>query len=293
MARSPVEERPPVGGKPPWLKVKIPRGRTYQGVRETISGLALHTVCQEANCPNLGECWSSGTATFMILGDTCTRDCRFCAVTAGKPDLPDPNEPLRVAEAVREMRLRYAVITSVTRDDLPDGGAGAFAETIRRIREMVPGCRAEVLIPDFGGSRDALERLIEAKPDVLNHNIETVRRLQRTVRPQADYERSLSVLRMAKEMDPAIPTKSGLILGLGESWFETVEAMDDLRGAGAEILTLGQYLRPSKGHLPIEKFYAPEEFEGLKDIALNMGFRHVEAGPLVRSSYHAERQGAI
>ena len=250
---------------------------------------SLHTVCEEAHCPNIGECWGAGTLTFMILGRVCTRNCGFCAVTFGKPPAYDREEPERVAKAVGRLGLAHVVLTSVARDDLPDGGAAIFAETIRKIREHDPKVGIEVLIPDFRGSRHSLATVVGAKPDVLNHNIETIARLQTIVRPSARYERSLKVLRIAKELAVGVLSKSGMMLGLGEDWAEIVQTMADLRRVECDILTIGQYLRPSAQHLPLMKYYAPEEFAELKRIGLGMGFRHVEAGPLVRSSYHAEQ----
>ena len=274
--------------KPPWLKRRIPSGATYQEIRGLIQETHLHTVCQEACCPNLGECFSQGTATFLILGDRCTRNCRFCAVAHGPKDPPDPTEPLRVAEAIGHMKLRYAVVTSVTRDDLPDGGASLFAETIRRIREKRPETKVEVLIPDFCGDHQSLKTVLEARPDVLNHNVETVPRLYASVRPQAVYQRSIDLLKNAHRLDPSIPTKSGLMLGLGERPEEVEQVLNDLLEAGCRILTLGQYLQPSADHLPVERFVTPEEFEELRKKALEMGFREVASGPFVRSSYHAQ-----
>jgi len=274
--------------KPPWLKRRIPSGATYQKVRRLLHSAHLHTVCQEACCPNLGECFSQGTATFLILGDRCTRTCRFCAVAHGPVEPLDPGEPSRVAEAVRTMKLRYVVVTSVTRDDLTDGGASVFAETIRKIREKSPGTKVEVLIPDFRGDRQALKAVLAGRPDVLNHNVETVPRLYGSVRPGADYQRSIELLKNAREIDPAIPTKSGLMLGLGERPDEVVQVLNDLLGAGCRILTSGQYLQPSAQHLPVERFVPPEEFEEWRKRALEMGFREVASGPFVRSSYHAQ-----
>lgn len=274
--------------KPPWLKRRIPSGATYQEIRRLIQETHLHTVCQEACCPNLGECFSQGTATFLILGDRCTRNCRFCAVAHGPKEPPDPEEPIHVADAVDLMKLRYAVVTSVTRDDLPDGGASIFAETIRRIREKSPGTRVEVLIPDFCGNSESLRIVIEARPDVLNHNVETVPRLYASVRPQAVYQRSIDLLRTAHQMDPLILTKSGLMLGLGERTEEIHQVLNDLLETGCSILTLGQYLQPSVEHLPVARFVTPEEFEELRKKALEMGFQEVASGPFVRSSYHAQ-----
>ena len=274
--------------KPPWLKRRIPSGATYQEIRGLIQETHLHTVCQEACCPNLGECFSQGTATFLILGDRCTRNCRFCAVAHGPKDPPDPTEPLRVAEAIGHMKLRYAVVTSVTRDDLPDGGASIFAEAIRRIREKRPETKVEVLIPDFCGDHQSLKTVLAARPDVLNHNVETVPRLYASVRPQAVYQRSIDLLKNAHRLDPSIPAKSGLMLGLGERPEEVEQVLNDLLEAGCRILTLGQYLQPSADHLPVERFVTPEEFEELRKKALEMGFREVASGPFVRSSYHAQ-----
>lgn len=274
--------------KPPWLKRRIPSGATYQEIRGLIQETHLHTVCQEACCPNLGECFSQGTATFLILGDRCTRNCRFCAVAHGPAGPPDPAEPLRVAEAIGHMKLRYAVVTSVTRDDLPDGGAFIFAETIRRIREKRPETKVEVLIPDFCGDLQSLKTVLEARPDVLNHNVETVPRLYASVRPGAVFRRSIDLLRSAHRLDPSIPTKSGLMLGLGERPEEVQQVLSDLVEAGCRILTLGQYLQPSVDHLPVERFVTPEEFEEWRKKALEMGFREVASGPFVRSSYHAQ-----
>jgi lipoic acid synthetase len=250
----------------------------------------LHTVCAEARCPNVGECWEAGTATFMILGDTCTRACGFCAVKTGRPLEMNRREPMRVARAVKEMGLRHAVVTSVNRDDQPDGGASIFAETTRLIRELSPGANVEVLVPDFMGNWDALAIVMEAEPEILNHNTETVPRLYRRVRPKARYERSLELLRRAKEMRPGGITKSGLMVGLGETTPELLSVMVDLVDAGCDVLTIGQYLRPSLKHLPVERYRRPEEFEELREAGARLGFRHVESGPLVRSSYHAEGQ---
>jgi lipoic acid synthetase len=252
---------------------------------------SLHTVCEEAHCPNIGECWGQGTATFMILGEICTRTCSYCAVTTGMPEAVDEAEPQRVAEAVRAMDLSHVVITSVNRDDLADGGAGIFAETIRAVRQLVPGCSVEVLTPDFKGDRDAVATVVAAQPEIFSHNLETVRRLYRFVRPGGRYDRALGVLDDAKSLDPTGLTKSGVICGMGETRDELLEAMEDLVGVGIEILTLGQYLRPSQHHLPIDRYYTPAEFAELKRIGEGeLGFKHVEAGPLVRSSYHAREQ---
>jgi len=276
--------------KPPWLKVRFPGGPNYLRLKGIMRQGRLHTVCEEARCPNIGECWDAGTATFMILGDTCTRACGFCAVKTGRPLALDRLEPMRVASAVREMGLTHAVVTSVNRDDEPDGGAAIFAHTIRWIRRLSPGTSIEVLIPDFVGNWDALATVMDARPEILNHNTESVPRLYRRVRPKARYERSLELLRRAKELDPGTITKSGLMVGLGETKHELLLVFADLVDAGVEVLTLGQYLRPSPKHLPVVRYYDPQEFEQLKEEALALGFRHVEAGPLVRSSYHAERQ---
>jgi len=273
--------------KPPWLKRRIPSGATYQEVRGILKHGGLHTVCEEACCPNLGECFSQGTATFLILGDRCTRNCGFCAVGHGPQSPPDPDEPRRVAQAARALALQYVVVTSVTRDDLPDGGAGLFAQTIRALRDGVPEAVVEVLIPDFQGSEEALKTVMEARPDVLNHNLETVPRLYPTVRPAADYERSLTLLRRARERNPSVATKSGLMLGLGESDDELARTLHDLVAAGCKMLTLGQYLQPSKDHLPVARFVPPEEFDRWRRRALDMGFTEAASGPFVRSSYHA------
>ncbi len=274
--------------RPHWLKVDLSGKGQYYHVKELVAKRALHTVCQSARCPNIGECWARNTATFMILGDTCTRNCRFCAVDHGVAGPVDGDEPARVAEAVAELHLSYAVITSVTRDDLPDGGACQFAETIRAIKGRAPHCLVEVLIPDFLGSNAALEMVIEAAPDVLNHNLETVPALYERVRPQANYRRSLEVLQRARRN--GMPTKSGLMLGLGETRDQIVSTMHDLRHVDCQILTLGQYLQPSRHHLPVERYLEPQEFAELKQMGLDVGFSHVESGPLVRSSYHADKQ---
>ncbi len=273
--------------RPKWLRAPAPAGDNYRELKDLIGRLRLHTVCESAACPNVGECWNRRTATFMILGNVCTRRCGFCAVEKGAPLPVDYDEPGRVAEAVAAMGLRFAVVTSVNRDDRKDGGAELFALTIRAIRERVPGCGVEVLIPDFQGNLQALRTVMEALPDVLNHNTETVPRLYRQVRLGARYERSLEVLASAKEFAPQCPTKSGLMLGLGETTEEVLEVMRDLQAHQVDILTLGQYLRPSPRHLPIVRYVHPEEFAALRQAGYDMGFRHVEAGPLVRSSYHA------
>ena len=276
--------------RPPWLKVRVRSGHEYDDIRSLLRGLSLHTVCEEAGCPNIAECFAQRTATFLILGDTCTRNCRFCAIHHGQPGPLDRDEPEHVAEAVQRLGLKFAVITSVTRDDLPDGGAQVYADCMAAIRRCVPDCGIEVLIPDFRGSEEALRTVMQAHPDVLNHNVETVPRLYPEVRPQADYARSLRVLRRAKEMAPRSLTKSGIMLGLGEEKEEIIAVMDDLRGVGCELFTIGQYLRPSSEHLPIRRHWSPAEFEELAAIGRRMGFTHIESGPLVRSSYHARLQ---
>ncbi len=275
--------------RPEWLKAKIPAGKEYVHLDGIMRSHKLHTVCEEARCPNMGECWNLGTATFMILGDICTRSCGFCAVKTGRPEYGlDWDEPRRVVEAVELMKIRHAVITSVNRDERKDGGAPIFAETIRLIHERVPGCKVEVLIPDFKGSEEVLEIVLAAKPDILNHNIETVPRLYRTVRPQANYRQSLEVLDRAKKK--GFVTKTGLMLGVGERMEEILDVMRDARAMQCDILTLGQYLQPTKEHLPIDRYAHPDEFKMLKEEGLKMGFRHIESGPLVRSSYHAAGQ---
>ncbi|MFB3094196.1 MAG: lipoyl synthase [Dehalococcoidia bacterium] len=278
--------------KPEWLKVRFPGGPNYVRLKGLMREKRLHTVCEEAHCPNIGECWEAGTATFMILGDTCTRACAFCAVTSGRPQALDMGEPLRVAQAVRRMGLTHAVVTSVNRDDVPDGGSMIFAEMIRSIRRLSPGTSVEVLIPDFMGNWYALATVMKERPEILNHNTETVPRLYRRVRPKGRYERSLELLRRAKEMDPKGITKTGVMVGLGETKHELILVMADLVDVGCDVLTIGQYLRPSAKHAPLERHYRPEEFEELAEDGRRLGFRHVEAGPLVRSSYHAERQVA-
>lgn len=277
--------------KPDWLKIKLNTNEHYTGLKKMMRSKNLHTVCEEAKCPNIHECWAvRRTATFMILGEICTRACRFCAVRTGLPSEIDWQEPERVADSVSQMGLKHVVITMVARDDLKDGGASVMAETVRAIRRKNPFCTVEVLPSDLGGVKENLEILMEAKPDILNHNIETVRRLTPRVRAKATYERSLAFLRWAKEMEPSIPTKSSIMLGLGETKEEVIEAMDDLRANDVDILTLGQYLQPTKKHLKVEKYWTPEEFAELKEIALSKGFTHCESGPLVRSSYHADEQ---
>jgi lipoic acid synthetase len=277
-----------VGRRPEWLKARIPAGENYSKLKSIIDGRRLHTVCEEARCPNMGECWNAGTATFMILGETCTRSCGFCAVKTGRPAVGlDWDEPRRVAEAVKALGIRHVVITSVNRDERKDGGAPIFAETVRQIRKLSLGCRVEVLIPDFKGDEDALLTVLDAKPDILNHNVETVPRLYRRVRPQAIYKQSLEVLDRAKRR--GFVTKTGMMLGIGERTEEITEVMTDLRKVNCDILTLGQYLQPTRDHLPVDRYVHPDEFQMLKFMGLEMGFRHVESGPLVRSSYHAER----
>ena len=284
-AQVPLDSR-----RPDWLRVRLPGGPNYGDLKGIMRGLDLHTVCEEAHCPNIGECWEARTATFMILGDTCTRACGFCAVKTGRPTVLDLGEPVRVAEAVERMGLKHAVITSVNRDELEDGGAGVFAGTIRQIRRRLPECGVEVLIPDFEGNLEALATVVRARPDILNHNVETVPRLYPQVRPKARYQRSLEVLQRAKRLDAGVFTKSGIMLGLGEEENEVLQVFSDLRAHDVEILTVGQYLRPSLRHLPIVRYWTPDEFAQLKLKALRLGFRHVEAGPLVRSSYHAANQ---
>jgi len=275
----------PVRRRPEWLRVRVPGGENFARLDSLMRDHQLHTVCEEARCPNMAECWNSGTATFMILGDTCTRSCGFCAVKTGRPMILDLNEPYRVADAIRIMKVRHAVITSVNRDELPDGGATIFGETIRQARLINPEITIEVLIPDFRGVAWALDLIIDTKPDILNHNTETVPRLYKIVRPQAKYERSLELLKRAKKK--GMVTKSGLMLGLGEEIDEVVNVMNDLRKVGCDILTLGQYLQPSKDHLAVDRYVHPDEFLMLKEQGIELGFRHVESGPLVRSSYHA------
>ena len=276
--------------KPEWLKVRAPGGENYANLRQLMRGLGLHTVCEEAHCPNIGECWDHKTASFMILGDVCTRNWAYCAVAHGTPETYDPDEPARLAEAVTTMGLEHVVITSVDRDDLPNGGAEAFAGCVTEIRKRNPETGVELLTPDFQGAERAIKIVVDAKPDIFNHNLETVRRLYRIARPGGRYDRALFVLRRAKELDPDLMTKSGIMCGLSEEWDELLVAMRDLRGQGVDILTLGQYLRPSFDHMPVTRYYTPEEFTELHRIGMNMGFRHVEAGPLVRSSYHAWEQ---
>ena len=284
---SPGPSREP---KPAWLKVRAPGSPNYLRIKGLMKAAGLNTVCEEARCPNIGECWHHGTATFMILGDVCTRACGYCAVPHGMPSPIDAAEPQRLADTVAAMQLQYVVITSVDRDDVADGGASHFAAVITAIRSSTPDCRIEVLIPDFQGNEASLRTVLDAGPDVLNHNTETVPRLYRLARPGGRYPRALDVLDRARTMAPHIPTKTGLILGLGEEWDEIVETLRDLRGVGVQILTIGQYLRPTETHLRMERYYHPDEFAELKRIALDLGFGHVESGPLVRSSYHAHEQ---
>jgi lipoyl synthase len=273
--------------KPAWLKVRAPGSPNYRRLAHLMRELGLHTVCEDAHCPNIGECWHQGTATFMILGDVCTRACAYCAVAHGRPAALDVHEPARVARAVETLDLSYVVITSVDRDDLPDGGAAIFADTIRETRARVPGCRIEVLIPDFQGNEAALRTVLEAGPDILNHNTETVPRLYRAVRSGGRYARTLELLDRSRHLRPDIPTKTGVMVGLGEEFEELLATFTDLRAVGCGILTIGQYLRPSPQHAPIARYYHPDEFRDLKQRALELGFVHVESGPLVRSSYHA------
>ena len=276
--------------KPPWLKVRAPGGPNYMKLRQLMRELDLHSVCEEAHCPNVGECWEHGTATFMILGDVCTRNCAYCAVKHGRPPAYDIAEPARVAEAIARMSLRHAVITSVDRDDLPDFGAHIFAETIRQIHARLPGCSVEVLVPDFQGSESSIRMVLEAEPEIYNHNTETVPRLYKRCRPGGRYERVLKIFRMSKQIAPHIPTKTGIILGMGETIEEVKQTMRELREVDVDILTLGQYLRPSDSHIALDRYVRPEEFRDLYEAGMEMGFKHVESGPLVRSSYHAWEQ---
>ena len=282
---APLPER-----KPSWLKVKAPGGPNYMRLKHLMRELDLHSVCEEAHCPNVGECWEHGTATFMILGDVCTRNCAYCAVAHGRPPRYDIAEPYRVAQAIAEMGLQHAVITSVDRDDLPDFGAWVFAETIRQIHEKIPGCSVEVLVPDFQGNEDSIRTVLEAGPEIYNHNTETVPRLYKKARPGGRYPRVMEIFRYAKRIAPDIPTKTGMILGMGETIEEVVAVMRDLREVDVDILTLGQYLRPSDAHIKLDRYYTPQEFRKLYEIGMELGFRHVESGPLVRSSYHAWEQ---
>jgi lipoic acid synthetase len=276
--------------KPSWLKVKAPGGPNYLRLKHMMRELDLHSVCEEAHCPNVGECWEHGTATFMILGDVCTRNCAYCAVSHGRPPKYDISEPDRVAEAIAQMRLQHAVITSVDRDDLPDFGAWVFAETIRQIHARMPECSVEVLVPDFQGNEESIRSVLEARPEIYNHNTETVPRLYKKARPGGRYNRVMDIFRLAKRIAPDIPTKTGMILGMGETVEEVLAVMRDLRSVDVDILTLGQYLRPSDNHIALDRYYRPEEFRALYEAGMEMGFRHVESGPLVRSSYHAWEQ---
>ena len=281
------------GRRPPWLRVRAAGGPKFTELAHLFRQERLHTVCEEARCPNMGECWNRGTATFLLMGDTCTRSCGFCKIKTGAPALIDPDEPRRVARSVQVMGLRHAVLTSVNRDELPDGGAWVFAESMHWIRHLVPRCTIEVLIPDFKGSLAALQRVMAARPEILNHNVETVPRLYRTVRPQARYDQSLELLQRAKQLDPDSLSKSGIMLGLGETRDEILQVMDDMRAHDVEILTMGQYLQPSRFHLPIRRYYTPDEFVQLREEGETRGFKWVESGPLVRSSYHADSQAHL
>lgn len=284
MENTTTENKP---AKPSWLKVKLPIGEEYTKVRGIVSEHKLHTICQSGNCPNMGECWGAGTATFMILGNVCTRSCGFCSVATGRPEAVDPFEPLRVAKSVKLMGVKHCVVTSVDRDDLKDGGSNVWVETIRKIRELSPGTTMETLIPDFQGIWENLQRVIDEKPEVISHNLETVRRLTKQVRIQAKYDRSLEVLKRISE--GGVVAKSGIMLGLGEKKDEVIESMNDLRKSDVKILTLGQYLQPTKEHLPVAEFVHPDVFAEFKEIGMQLGFKYVESGPLVRSSYHAEK----
>jgi len=276
--------------RPEWIKVRVPGGENYNNLKRLMRSQKLHTVCEEARCPNIGECWGAGTATFLIMGGICTRSCGFCDIKTGRPAPLDWLEPERVAQTIKAMNLRHVVITSVNRDEREDGGAPIFALLIQRIRQLQPGCSIEVLIPDFKGNQDALKIVMDAQPEILNHNVETVPRLFKKVQPQDSYEWALTTLRHAKQLDPKVLTKSGIMLGLGETFDEVVDTMHDLVDCGLDILTVGQYLRPSKNHLPLDRYYTLEEFEAFKQIGLELGFKWVESGPLVRSSYHADQQ---
>ncbi len=281
------------GRRPEWLRVKSPDSAKYRELKGLFRGKQLHTVCEEAMCPNIGECWGRGTATFLLMGDTCTRSCGFCKINTGRPGALDPEEPRKVGESVYSMNLKHAVLTSVNRDEQKDGGAWVFAESLYWIRKLQPGCTVEVLIPDFRGDWAALQTVMDARPEILNHNTETVPRLYKTVRPQAKYMRSMELLQRAKQMDALALTKSGIMLGLGESWDEILRVMDDLRANDVDIMTIGQYLQPSRFHLPIVAYYTPDQFELLKEEGLQRGFKWVESGPLVRSSYHADGQAHL
>ncbi len=286
-------ESPRPQRRPDWIKVRPPKGETYRNLKRLMRTKELHTVCEEAHCPNMGECWGAGTATFLIMGDICTRSCGFCDVKTGRPLPLDWAEPERVAQAVKSMNLRHVVITSVNRDERKDGGAPIFAQVINRIREIQPGCSIEVLIPDFKGSEEALKIVMDARPEILNHNVETVPRLFRKVQPQDHYEWAQATLTNAKQMEPDVLTKSGIMVGLGEEWDEILATMQDLVDWGVDILTIGQYLQPSKKHLPMERYYTMAEFAELKRLGLEMGFQWVESAPLVRSSYHADKQARV
>lgn len=284
-----AEQAPKVKrNKPKWLRVKLPTGKKFKNVRQLVDNYGLHTICQSGNCPNMGECWGAGTATFMILGNTCTRSCGFCAVNTGRPDAVDWDEPERVGRSVKLMDVKHCVLTSVDRDDLRDGGSILWAETVKAVRRMSPGTTMETLIPDFKGDKTNIDRIVEAAPEIVSHNMETVRRLTRKVRIQAQYDRSLEVLAYLKEA--GLPrTKSGIMLGLGETEAEVIQSLEDLRKADVDIVTLGQYLQPTPQHLPVQEYVTPEQFDSYKEIGLDMGFRYIESGPLVRSSYHAEK----
>jgi lipoyl synthase len=289
MKMAPHPKPPP---KPPWLRVRLSNDQVSEQVRNTMRRLGLETVCEQARCPNQGECWSRRTATVLILGDVCTRRCGFCAVRSGIPRVVNPDEPRQLAEAAAALEWRHVVITSVTRDDLPDGGAAQFAACVDAVRQKAPGCTIEVLIPDFQGNANALERVVASRPDILAHNLETVPRLYRKSRPQADFERSLRLLASVKDLRPLMVTKSGVMVGIGENWDELIETMQRLREVGCSILTVGQYLAPSRQHVPVVRYYTPEEFDAVRETGLQLGFDWVEAGPLVRSSYHADRQAS-
>ncbi len=276
---------PGVNRRPEWLKVKLPGGENYSNIRQMMRSKKLHTVCEEAHCPNIGECWNSGTATFIILGDTCTRSCGFCAIKTGFPGFTNPNEPFEVADAVKKMGIKHVVITSVNRDELEDQGSKIWAQTIIQVKKQNPGVSVEVLIPDFKGDTECLQRVLDAKPEILNHNVETVPRLYKTFRPQAKYQRSLDVLEYSKQKN--FTTKTGIMVGIGETFEEVIDIMKDLRNINVDIMTIGQYLQPTPKHLPVERFVTPEEFNEYKKIGLDMGFKFIESGPLVRSSYHA------